>query len=156
MVNIHEGLDNTLIILQSKLKTGVAVHRDYAAELPRIQAYGSELNQVWTNLIDNAIAAMKGQGELILRTRAEDRWVAVEIEDNGPGIPEANLSKLFDPFFTTKPPGEGTGLGLYISHNIIAQKHKGRIIVTSQPGKTCFKIKLPVKLDVGEAEQETV
>jgi len=156
MVDLHEGLDNTLIILQSKLKAGVAVHRDYAVDLPRIHAYGSELNQVWTNLIDNAIAAMKGQGELILRTRAEgDEWVLVEIEDNGPGIPASNLSKLFDPFFTTKPPGEGTGLGLYISHNIITQKHKGKIIVASQPGSTCFKIKLPVKLEVGEGEQET-
>jgi signal transduction histidine kinase len=150
-VNIHEGLDNTLIILQSKLKEGVAVRREYTADLPRIQAYGSELNQVWTNIIDNAIAAMKGHGELILRTHGDSQGVVVEIEDNGPGIPEANLSKLFDPFFTTKPPGEGTGLGLNISHNIVAQKHKGKIVVHSRPGSTCFKIKLPLNLEATEA-----
>jgi signal transduction histidine kinase len=153
MVNIHEGLDNTLIILQNKLKTGVTVHRNYAGDLPHIQAHGSELNQVWTNIIDNAIAAMKGQGELTLRTFAENQWVVVEIEDNGPGIPEAAIPKLFDPFFTTKPPGEGTGLGLYISHNIISQKHKGKIVITSSPGRTCFKIKLPITLEAAEETQ---
>jgi signal transduction histidine kinase len=143
-VNIHEGLDNTLIILQSKLKEGVAVRREYTADLPRIQAYGSELNQVWTNIIDNAIAAMKGRGQLTLRTHGDDQWVVVEIEDNGPGIPEANVTKLFDPFFTTKPPGEGTGLGLNISHNIVVQKHKGKIVVNSRPGSTRFEIRLPI------------
>jgi PAS domain S-box-containing protein len=143
-VNIHEGLDNTLIILQSKLKEGVAVRREYTADLPRIQAYGSELNQVWTNIIDNAIAAMKGRGELVLRTYGDGQWVVVEIEDNGPGIPQANVTKLFDPFFTTKPPGEGTGLGLNISHNIVVQKHKGKIVVNSRPGSTRFEIRLPV------------
>jgi signal transduction histidine kinase len=152
MVNIHEGLEDTLIILQNKLKTGVSVRRLYASELPRIQAYGSELNQVWTNIIDNAVGAMKGQGELILRTYEEDGWVVVDFEDNGPGISEAHLSRLFDPFFTTKPPGEGTGLGLYISHNIIAKKHKGKMIVTSQPGKTIFKIKLPLTLEASDAQ----
>jgi signal transduction histidine kinase len=143
-VDIHEGLDNTLVILRSKLAPGVAVRRDYAADLPRIEAYGSELNQVWTNLIDNAIDAMGGQGEIILRTRHDDEWVVVEIEDNGPGIPEAAQTHIFDPFFTTKPPGQGTGLGLNISHNIIVQKHKGRVDVTSQPGKTCFAVRLPL------------
>ena len=152
MVNVHEGLDNTLIILQSKLKKGVSVRRIYASELPRIQAYGSELNQVWTNIIDNAVAAMKGQGDLILRTYEEDGWVVVDLENNGPEISEEHLSRLFDPFFTTKPPGEGTGLGLYISHNIIAKKHKGKIIVTSQPGKTVFKIKLPLTLEAADAK----
>jgi signal transduction histidine kinase len=150
-VNIHEGLDNTLIILQSKLKEGVAVRREYSADLPRVQAYGSELNQVWTNIIDNAIAAMKGHGELILRTYGDSQGVVIEIEDNGPGIPEANLSKLFDPFFTTKPPGEGTGLGLNISHNIVVHKHKGKLVVNSRPGSTCFKIKLPFNLEATEA-----
>lgn len=150
IIDIHEGLDNTLIILQSKLKEGIAVHRDYASNLPRIQAYGSELNQVWTNIIDNAISAMKGRGELTLRTHCDDQWVMVEIEDNGPGIPEANLSKLFDSFFTTKPPGEGTGLGLNISHNIVVQKHKGKIVVNSHPGRTCFEIKLPLNVEVAK------
>jgi signal transduction histidine kinase len=143
-VDIHEGLDNTLVILRSKLAPGVVVHRDYAADLPRIEAYGSELNQVWTNLIDNAIDAMGGRGEITLRTRRDDEWAVVEVEDTGPGIPEAIQSHIFDPFFTTKPPGQGSGLGLNISHNIIVQKHKGRVDVTSQPGKTCFAVWLPL------------
>ena len=142
-VNVHEGLDNTLIILQSKLKAGITVLREYAQNLPDLEAYASELNQVWTNIIDNAIDAMEGQGSLILRTRKEDPWVVVEIEDNGPGISEDIQSKIFDPFFTTKPPGAGTGLGLNISHNIIVQKHQGQITVSSRPGKTCFAVRLP-------------
>jgi signal transduction histidine kinase len=149
-VDVHEGLDNTLVILRSKLKPGVSVHRDYDPDLPHIQAYGSELNQVWTNLIDNAIDAMNGQGEITLRTGHDDEWVIVEIEDNGTGIPEAILPKLFDPFSTTKPPGQGTGLGLNICHNIVVQKHKGRIEVTSQPGKTCFEVRLPLDVVPGE------
>jgi signal transduction histidine kinase len=143
-VDVHEGLDNTLVMLRSKLKPGITVHRDYAPDLPHIQAYGSELNQVWTNIIDNAIDAMNGKGEITLRTRHDDRWAIVEITDNGPGIPEAILPNLFDPFFTTKPPGRGTGLGLNISHNIVVQKHKGRIDVYSQPGKTRFEVRLPL------------
>jgi len=143
-VDVRRGLDNTLVMFRSKLKTGVVVHREYATDLPHIQAYGSELNQVWTNIIDNAIGAMDGQGEITLRTRQEEPWVIVEIEDTGPGIPEDIQSKIFDPFFTTKPPGEGTGLGLNISHNIIVHKHNGKITISSQPGKTCFQIKLPI------------
>lgn len=143
-VNIHEGLDNTLIILRNKLKQGVSVERAYAADLPLIEARGTELNQVWTNIIDNAIHAMDGQGTLTLRTRWEDPWVVVEIEDSGPGIPEAVRTTIFDPFVTTKAPGEGTGLGLNISHNIIVQKHGGSIAVESRPGRTCFQIRLPL------------
>jgi signal transduction histidine kinase len=101
------------------------------------------LNQVWTNIIDNAIESMAGRGTLVVRTRKEDFWVVVEIEDNGPGIPEAIQSKIFDPFFTTKPPGEGTGLGLNISRNLIVQKHHGQISVSSKKGRTCFTIRLP-------------
>lgn len=148
-VDVHEGLDDTLVMLRSKLKGGINVQRHYAADLPPIQAYGSELNQVWTNIIDNAIAAMQGQGEIILRTRREAKWVVVEIEDNGPGIPPEIQPKIFDPFFTTKPPGEGTGLGLNISHNIVVQKHQGQISVSSQPGRTCFQIKLPLDKGAG-------
>jgi signal transduction histidine kinase len=144
LVDIHEGLANTLTMLAYKLKQGVTVRREFAPDLPRIAGYGGELNQVWTNLIDNAVAAMSGQGELILRTRREGDWVAVEVEDNGPGIPEAVQAKIFDPFFTTKPPGEGTGLGLNISHNIIVQKHGGQIGVESRPGRTCFVVRLPI------------
>jgi len=147
-VSVHEGLDNTLVMLRSKLKHGITVLREYEEDLPRIQAYGSELNQVWTNIIDNAVHAMKGQGELVLRTRQEDGWVVVEIEDNGPGMPEAVQSNVFDPFFTTKPPGEGTGLGLNISHNIVVQKHGGKITVRSVPGKTCFEVRLPIYSEI--------
>jgi signal transduction histidine kinase len=143
-VDLHDGLDSTLVILRSKLKPGITVHREYDEALPHIQARGSELNQVWTNLIDNAIGAMNGEGEITLRTRSDEQWVIVEIEDNGSGIPEENLPSLFDPFFTTKAPGEGTGLGLNISHNIIVQKHQGRIDVASQPGKTRFEVRLPL------------
>jgi signal transduction histidine kinase len=149
-VDVHDGLDSTLVILRSKLKEGITVHREYAPDLPHIQAYGSELNQVWTNIIDNAIDAMNGQGEITLRTRHDDQWVIVEIEDNGPGIPEAIQPHLFDPFFTTKPPGQGIGLGLNISHNIVVQKHKGRIDVYSQPGKTRFEVRLPLDSVPGE------
>ena len=149
-VDIHEGLDNTLVILRSKLKPGVKVHRDYAADLPKIQAYGSELNQVWTNLIDNAIDAMDGVGEITLRTWHDDQWVIVDVIDNGPGIPEGIQSKLYDPFFTTKPPGKGTGLGLNISHNIIVQKHQGRMTIDSQPGKTRFEVRLPLEFAPGK------
>jgi signal transduction histidine kinase len=143
-VDLHDGLDSTLVILRSKLKKGITVHREYDPDLPHIQARGSELNQVWTNIIDNAIGAMNGSGEITLRTRYDDQWVIVEIEDNGPGIPDDVLPNLFEPFFTTKPPGQGTGLGLNISHNIIVQKHQGRIDVTSQPGQTRFEVRLPV------------
>lgn len=149
-VDIHEGLDSTLVILRSKLRPGITVHREYATDLPRIQAFGSELNQVWTNLVDNAIDAMNGQGEISLRTRAEGPWVIVEIEDNGPGIPPEALPNLFDPFFTTKAPGKGTGLGLNISHNIIAGKHQGQIDVTSQPGQTRFEVRIPIDCSPGE------
>lgn len=142
-VDVHEGLNSTLVILRSKLKQGVSVHRRYDPDLPKIDAYGSELNQVWTNIIDNAIDAMDGHGEITLRTRHDDQWVYVEIEDNGPGIPKEIQPNLFDPFFTTKDPGKGTGLGLNISHNIIVQKHNGRIDLHSEPGKTCFEIWLP-------------
>jgi PAS domain S-box-containing protein len=142
-VNIHEGLDNTLIILHNKWKKGITVHREYAGDLPTIQANGGELNQVWTNIIDNAINAMAGSGKLVLRTRKEDSWVVVEIEDDGPGIPKAIQDKIFDPFFTTKSPGEGTGLGLNISRNLIVKKHHGEIFVSSEKGRTCFTIRLP-------------
>jgi signal transduction histidine kinase len=146
-VDLHTGMENTLVMLRSRLKQGIIIHRHYAHDLPAIEAYGSELNQVWTNIIDNAIAAMKGQGEITLHTRREGNWVVVEITDTGPGIPKEIQSHIFDPFFTTKPPGEGTGLGLNISHNIIVQKHKGEISVTSKPGTTCFQVKLPLTLE---------
>jgi PAS domain S-box-containing protein len=149
-VDVREGLDNTLIILQNKLKAGITVRREYADDLPAIQAYGSELNQVWTNIIDNAIDAMEGKGTLVVRTRTEGDWVVVEIEDDGPGIPEELQTRIFDPFVTTKAPGEGTGLGLNISRNLVVQKHQGQISVSSEPGKTCFDVRLPIDLSPAE------
>ena len=145
-VDVREGLDNTLIILHNKLKRGVTVVRAYADDLPVIQAYAGELNQVWTNLIDNAIDAMGGEGTLTVRAMRAGGWIEVDIEDDGPGIPADVVSKIFDPFFTTKPPGEGTGLGLNISRNIVVQKHLGELTVESEPGRTCFTVRLPIDL----------
>jgi signal transduction histidine kinase/predicted CoA-binding protein len=144
-IDLHEGLDNTLVILRHKLKSGVSVRREYDPRLPRIQAYGSELNQVWTNLIDNAIDSMEGSGTLLLRTARQDGWVVVEVEDSGPGIPPEVQPKLFSPFFTTKPLGQGTGLGLNISYNIV-KKHGGDVRVFSRPGQTRFSVWLPLDL----------
>ena len=145
-VDVRESLENTLVILRHKLKQGVNVVRDYAADLPRIEAYGSELNQVWTNIIDNAIDAMNGQGEIRLRTLTRAEHVVVEITDDGPGIPAKIQSRIFEPFFTTKPPGIGSGLGLNITYNIV-QKHLGEIKVTSRPGETTFQVILPIRLE---------
>ena len=142
-VDITDGLENTLVLLGSKLKTGVVVHRDYAHDLPRVQAHGRELNQVWTNLIENAIDAIGAHGTIGIRTSARDGYVLAEIEDDGPGMPPEVMARVFDPFFTTKPPGKGTGLGLNVSHNIVVGEHKGRIEVASQPGRTTFRVFLP-------------
>ena len=144
-IDLREGLDSTLLILRSKLKGGVEVHRDYAAELPLVPAHGSELNQVWTNLLDNAVDAVDGSGTITIRTRRDGDWAVVEIEDDGPGIPQAVRTRIFDPFFTTKGPGSGTGLGLSTSHSIITEKHNGKISVESQPGFTRFRVSLPLE-----------
>jgi signal transduction histidine kinase len=144
-VDLREGLDSTLVILRGKLKAGISVHREYGKDVPKVSAYGSELNQVWTNLLDNAADAMGGKGEINIRTRREDGWAVVEIEDNGPGIPEEIAPRIFDPFFTTKPPGKGTGLGLSTSFSIVTQRHKGEIRVASRPGSTRFTVKLPIE-----------
>jgi signal transduction histidine kinase len=152
-VDVHDGLESTLTILQHKLKQGIGIKRNYSPNLPRIEAYASELNQVWTNIIDNAIDAMNGKGEISLRTYTEGDHVIVEIADNGPGIPEKILSRIFEPFFTTKAPGHGTGLGLHISHDIIANRHHGQILVESKPGETKFKVILPLQIK-GEDKRE--
>ncbi len=144
-VNINNSLDNTLEVLKGKLKSSILVNRIYSEDLPEIEAYGSELNQVWTNIIDNAIDALNGGGEITLRTSYDNSWAIIVIEDNGPGIPETIQANLFDPFFSTKPPGQGTGLGLNIAHNIVVQKHNGRIDVNTQPGKTSFEVRLPLQ-----------
>ena len=144
-VDLHEGLDNTLKILHHKIKYGIEVIKDYSADIPKISAYGSELNQVWTNLIDNAIDAMNGKGELTIRTSLENNCALVEIIDRGTGIPPEIQSRIFEPFFTSKGVGKGSGLGLDISRRIITQKHKGNIRFESVPGKTNFQVRIPTK-----------
>jgi signal transduction histidine kinase len=141
-IDVHEGLENTLIMLHYRLKHGVDVVREYDRAIPRICARGSELNQVWTNLIDNAIDAMDGRGELVVRTRGEFGAVVVEIRDNGSGIPPEIQDRIFDPFFTTKQVGEGTGLGLDTVYRIV-QQHRGQVWVESEPGRTSFLVRLP-------------
>ncbi len=142
-VDLHEGLDNTLLILRGKLK-GIEVRREYASDLPKFEAFGSELNQVWTNLIDNAADALDGSGTITLRTRTEEEWAVVDVEDDGPGIPREIQSRVFDAFFTTKPPGKGTGMGLDITYNIVVYKHRGDIQLASEPGMTRFTVWLPL------------
>jgi signal transduction histidine kinase len=142
---VHEGLDNTLVILRNKLKHGIEISRSYGEDLPRISGFGSELNQVWTNLIDNAADAMGGQGRIEIRTRRDGDWVLVEIEDDGPGIRRDIQQQVFDPFFTTKEPGKGTGLGLSTTYSIITEKHHGTIALRSEPGRTCFSVRLPIQ-----------
>ncbi|MGB5712553.1 MAG: sensor histidine kinase, partial [Waterburya sp.] len=144
-VDLHEGLDNTLKILHHKLKYGVTVNREYNHHIPQLSVYGGELNQVWTNLIDNAIDAMNGKGELTIRTTLENNCVLVEIIDNGTGIPTELQSRIFEPFFTSKAVGKGTGLGLDISRRIVMQKHKGNLRFESQPGKTNFQVRIPIE-----------
>lgn len=146
-VDVHAGINNTLVLLRNKLKKSVTVMREFDKSLPKINAYGSELNQVWTNLIDNAVDAMNEQGMLTIKTEHDSEWIIVTITDSGAGIPEDIQKKIFTPYFTTKPPGKGTGLGLDISRKIITDKHKGEISVHSEPGKTSFIIKLPLNFD---------
>lgn len=142
-VDIVKTLENTLTILHHKLKRGVTVHRDYQPIPLLVDSFGSELNQVWTNLVDNAIDAMRGAGELSVRTYREDDCVVVEIRDNGPGIPPEVLPRIFEPFFTTKGVGEGTGLGLDTVQRIV-KKHRGNVRVQSGPGDTRFQVRLPL------------
>jgi PAS domain S-box-containing protein len=143
-VDVNEGLRNTLVILRTKLKAGISVRQELDASLPRIQAYGSDLNQVWTNLLDNAVDAMEGRGAIVVRSALRDGGIVVEIEDDGPGIPPEIQPRIFDAFFTTKPPGKGTGLGLNTSYKIVVQKHGGAIRVESHPGSTRFIVELPM------------
>src|ERR1700678_567411 len=142
-VDVVKSLETTLTILNHKLKQGVLVQRDYQRVPLLVNSFGSELNQVWTNIIDNAIDAMHGKGELRIRTYRDDGCVVVEIGDNGPGIPEEVQPHIFEPFFTTKGVGEGTGLGLDAVQRIV-KKHRGSIQISSKPGNTCFQILLPL------------
>jgi signal transduction histidine kinase len=147
-IDIHKGVESTLTMLRHKLEeSGITVTREYDQSLPRINAYGSELNQVWTNIIDNAIDSIGNHGHIIVCTRQENKeYIIVEITDDGPGIPKDLQQRLFEPFFTTKELGKGTGLGLSISYRIVTETHKGQISVSSKPGATCFQIRLPILL----------
>jgi signal transduction histidine kinase len=142
-VDVVKSLETTLTILNHKLKQGVVVQRDYQPVPLLVNSFGSELNQVWTNIIDNAIDAMHGKGELRIRTYRDDGCVVVEIGDNGPGIPDEVQPHIFEPFFTTKGVGEGTGLGLDTVQRIV-KKHRGNIQVSSKPGDTRFQVWLPL------------
>jgi signal transduction histidine kinase len=151
-VDIHEGLESTLTMLGYKLRN-VTLVRKFDRSLPRITAYGSELNQVWTNLLDNAIDAVNGSGEICVGTCREDDQIVVEIVDNGPGIPPEVQSRMFEPFFTTKSVGSGTGLGLVISNRIVGDRHGGEIEFESRPGETRFKVRLPIKQPLGSSPE---
>jgi signal transduction histidine kinase len=143
VLDIHELLDSTLIMLSRKIGA-IKVVKDYDRTLPDIPVYGAELNQVWTNLIDNALQAMGGEGTLTIRTSRVEGSAVIEIGDTGPGIPDEIVSRIFEPFFTTKPVGEGTGLGLDISWRIVVNKHHGDLSVRSTPGDTRFVVRLPL------------
>jgi signal transduction histidine kinase len=143
VVDVHELLDATLVMLNSKIPDGVRVVKEYDRTLPPIPAYAAELNQVWTNLIDNALGAMAGAGTLTIGTFRTGDCLTVEIADTGSGIPPEVRPRIFEPFFTTKPIGEGTGLGLDISYRIVVNKHHGDIRVESEPGDTRFQVLLP-------------
>ena len=147
-IDVHEGLDDTLTMLGYKLKKyNITVHREYAPDLPRICAYGSELNQAWTNLLVNAIDALNDipdNQSFWIRTKPDRDGVIVEIEDNGPGIPAVLQDRIFDPFFTTKEVGKGTGMGSDITRRIIEKRHHGELKLSSEPGHTCFSIRLHI------------
>jgi len=150
-VDVPAGLDSTVVMLSHKIGPSISVVRDYEPDLPLVPAYGGELNQVFTNLLDNAADAMGGQGRLLLRARREGEGVRVEVVDDGPGIPTAALDRVFDAFWTTKPAGRGTGLGLDIARRIVEKRHSGRLTVTSRPGETCFAVWLPLRPVLQEA-----
>ncbi|MEV8076845.1 ATP-binding protein [Streptomyces pseudogriseolus] len=157
VADVHELLDSTLLMLSGKLGQGIRVVKEYDRTLPRVPAYPAELNQVWTNLVDNAVAAMReagGEGTLTVRTARHDDRLLVEFGDTGPGIPAKIRDRVFDPFFTTKPVGEGTGLGLDISWRIVVNKHHGALRFESEPGDTRFQVLLPLTAPASDHPQE--
>ena len=141
--DIQDGIDNTLSILKHRLKS-ISVDLQVDSDIPAIRMYGNSLNQVWTNIIDNAIDALDGEGEIAIRTTLDDGHVVVEIEDDGPGIPSDALPRIFEPFFTLKPQGEGTGLGLDTAWRIITGEYSGSMDAESRPGQTIFRVRLPL------------
>ena len=142
--DLHELLDSTLVMLARKIPPGVKVVKSYAEDLPPVPSYPAELNQVWTNLIDNAVQAMGETGTLTLTTHRDDEYATVKVSDTGPGIPDDIKDRIFEPFFTTKPIGHGTGLGLDIAWRIVVNKHRGYLKVMSEPGSTTFIVRLPL------------
>ncbi|MET0998041.1 MAG: ATP-binding protein [Marmoricola sp.] len=144
-IDVKDGLESTLIMLGHKLRDGVVVERDFGADVPQIEAYAGELNQVWTNLIDNAVDAMDGRGTLRVTTRADGDSVLVEIGDSGRGMPGAVAARAFEAFFTTKDVGKGTGLGLDIARRVIVERHGGSIDIDSRPGDTRLRVRIPVR-----------
>ncbi len=155
LIDVTEGIESTLVMLGHSLRDGVTVVRDYAADVPRIEANPGELNQVWTNLIDNAIDAMDGKGTLRITTRVEPEYLVVEIGDTGSGMPLDVQARAFEPFFTTKDVGKGTGLGLDISHAIIVESHHGRITIEPTPNETVLCVRLPLPHAAPPATQST-
>ncbi|MBL1108914.1 histidine kinase [Streptomyces sp. 5-8] len=154
-VDVHELLDSTLLMLSGKIGPGIEVVKEYDRSLPPVPAYPAELNQVWTNLVDNAVSAMNGaggQGTLTVRTGLDHERLLVEFRDTGPGVPPEIKDRIFDPFFTTKPVGEGTGLGLDISWRIVVNKHHGSLRVASEPGDTRFQVLLPLTAETPDEE----
>lgn len=149
-LDVQEGIENTLLMRRYRLQDGISIAREYDSSAPKVSGNGAELNQVWTNLIDNAIDAMRGRGELGVRTVSEYKRVLVEIRDTGPGIAPDIRDRIFEPFFTTKQVGEGTGLGLDIVYRIV-RKHRGEIHVDSQPGRTSFQVRIPAAQTVTPA-----
>jgi signal transduction histidine kinase len=143
LTDVAEGLDSTLVMLAHRLRDGVVVVRDFDADLPRIEAFAGELNQVWTHLIGNAVDAMHGKGTLRISTRADGGGVVVEIGDTGPGMSEEVRAHAFEPFFSTKGVGEGAGLGLDISRRIVVERHGGTIEIEPRPGETVLSVRLP-------------
>ncbi|MFJ9904596.1 ATP-binding protein [Streptomyces sp. NPDC101152] len=157
VADVHELLDSTLLMLSGKIGERIKVVKDYDRTLPKIPSYPAELNQVWTNLIDNAVAAVNsagGDGTLTVRTALEHDQLLVEFRDTGPGVPREIRDRIFDPFFTTKPVGEGTGLGLDISWRIVVNKHHGTLRVESEPGDTRFQVLLPLTATADETPEE--
>ena len=147
VTDVTEGIESTLVMLGQKLDQGVTVIRDYGTGVPPIEAHPAELNQVWTNIIDNAIDAMDGHGTLRISTRAAPGHVVIEIADTGPGMPAEVAARAFEAFYTTKDVGKGAGLGLDIARRIIVERHHGEITIDSRPGDTVLRIQLPSRLD---------
>jgi signal transduction histidine kinase len=142
-IDIHDGIESTLVMLAPKL-AGIDVERSFATDLPPLEAYAAELNQVWTNLIDNAIDAMEGHGTLRVTTRTDDDCIIVDVIDSGHGMASDVQERVFEPFFTTKDVGKGTGLGLDISRRIVVERHGGEITFESAPGQTIARVRLPL------------